>query len=120
MVNKIILIGNLGKDARRVESGHDYFVGLSIATNRKWKDKSGEWQKKVNWHDCIFSGKGSERILEFKKGELVYVEGSVENKKSDPKQTFVRVNTIKRMHPPKDAATTGAHSGEGNYNQDYY
>ena len=84
-VNKVILIGNLGKDPeiRRLNSGEPV-VNLSIATSESWRDKqSGERKEKTEWHrDMIFNetiAKVAEQYL--KKGSTVYIEGQLQTRK---------------------------------------
>lgn len=83
MVNKVTLIGNLGRDPelRRLESGAAV-VKFSIATNENYKDKSGEWQTQTEWHDIVAwreLAEQAERV--FKKGSMVYVEGKLTHRK---------------------------------------
>lgn len=79
MVNRVILIGGLGKDpeVRRLENGTPV-AKFSIATDENWKDKSGEWQKHTEWHDVIAWRDLAERAeSQLKKGYNVYVEGKL-------------------------------------------
>lgn len=79
MVNRVILIGNLGKDPeiRRLDNGAA--VGkFSVATNESYKDKSGEWQQQTEWHDIVVWRTLAERAEStLKKGATVYVEGKL-------------------------------------------
>lgn len=84
-INKVILVGNLGKDpeVRRLGSG-DPVVNLRIATSETWRDKaSGERKERTEWHSvAIFNealGKIAEQYL--KKGSTVYIEGQLETRK---------------------------------------
>lgn len=118
MVNKIILIGNLGKDARKIEQGHDFFVGLSVATNISYKDKNGEWVKKVTWHDCIHSGKSAEFSLGLKKGQQIYIEGSYLSKKGNDREKFVKIHSLKKVggqSEPDNSNNSNTSSEENNY-----
>ena len=79
MVNRVILIGNLGKDpeVRRLENGA-VVAKFSIATNESYKDKSGEWQTLTEWHDVVAWRSLAERAeTQLKKGFPVYVEGKL-------------------------------------------
>ncbi len=83
MVNKVILIGNLGKDpeVKHFDNG-GVVAKYSIATNESYKDKAGEWQKKTEWHDIVAWNKEAERAEKyFKKGMMVYVEGKLTHRK---------------------------------------
>ena len=88
-VNKVILIGNLGRDpeTRYLPSG-DAVTNISIATSEKWKDKSGEQQEHTEWHRIAFFGKLAEIAGEYlKKGSPVYVEGRIRTRKWQDKES---------------------------------
>ena len=79
MVNRVILIGNLGRDpeVRRLENGA-VVAKFSIATNENYKDKSGEWQSQTEWHDIVLWRTLAERAeATLKKGMAVYLEGKL-------------------------------------------
>ncbi|MEL6986876.1 MAG: single-stranded DNA-binding protein [Bacteroidota bacterium] len=83
MVNKVILIGNLGADpeVRHLESGAAV-ARLSVATNESYKDKSGEWQNITTWHNVVLWRALAERAeRSLKKGSLVFIEGKLTNRK---------------------------------------
>jgi single-strand DNA-binding protein len=87
-VNKVILIGNLGKDpeTRYLPSG-DAVTNFSIATTEKWKSKSGEQQEHTEWHRISMFGKVAEIAGEYlKKGSPVYVEGRIRTRKWQDKE----------------------------------
>jgi single-strand DNA-binding protein len=89
-VNKVILIGNLGKDPEvRYTPGGAAVVSFSIATTESWKDKqSGEKVEKTEWHNITAFGKLAEICGEYlKKGSQVYVEGRIQTDKYQDKQT---------------------------------
>jgi len=88
-VNKVILIGNLGKDpeTRYLPSG-DAVTNFSIATTEKWKSKSGEQQEHTEWHRISMCGKVAEIAGEYlKKGSPVYVEGRIRTRKWQDKES---------------------------------
>ena len=96
-VNKVILIGNLGRDpeSRTMQSGGKV-VSFSIATSETWNDKmSGERKEKTQWHKiAIFNerlGEVAEKYL--KKGAKVYIEGSLESRKYTDKDGVERETT---------------------------
>lgn len=95
MYNKIILIGNLGKDpeVRRLEGGTA--VGkFSIATNENYKDQSGEWQTKTEWHDVVVWRGLAEKVeRDLKKGSLAFVEGKLTHRKWQDKEGNNRYST---------------------------
>jgi single-strand DNA-binding protein len=82
-VNKVILIGNLGRDPEtRYTTGGDAVTNLNIATTETWKDKSGEKQEKTEWHRVVLFGRQAEIAHEYlKKGRSVYIEGRLQTRK---------------------------------------
>lgn len=79
MVNRVTLIGNLGRDpeVRRLENGA-VVAKFSVATNENYRDKSGEWQTLTEWHDVVVWRSLAERAeSQLKKGMLVYVDGKL-------------------------------------------
>lgn len=79
MVNRVILIGNLGRDpeVRRLDSGA-MVAKFPIATNENYKDRNGEWQQQTEWHDIVVWRTLAERAENtLKKGMAVYVEGKL-------------------------------------------
>jgi single-strand DNA-binding protein len=82
-VNKVILIGNLGRDPEtRYMPDGGAVTNVSIATTESWKDKNGEKQEKTEWHRVAFFGKLAEVAGEYlKKGSQVYVEGRLQTRK---------------------------------------
>lgn len=95
MINKVILIGNLGKDPeiRHLESGS--VVGkFSLATNESYRDKSGEWQTLTEWHNIVVWRQLAERAeRSLKKGMQVYIEGKITTRKWQDKDGNDRYNT---------------------------
>jgi single-strand DNA-binding protein len=84
-VNKVILVGNLGKDpeVRRLNSG-DPVVNLSVATSENWRDKqSGERKEKTEWHRVVIFNENLAKVAEqyLKKGSKVYIEGQLQTRK---------------------------------------
>lgn len=83
-VNKVILLGRLGRDpeARNFQNGGKV-VNLRLATSEKWKDKSGEMQERTEWHSvAIFNEKIGEIAEKYlRKGSEVYIEGQLETRK---------------------------------------
>ena len=125
-VNKVILIGNLGRDpeVRYMPSG-DAVANISIATTETWKDKNGEKQEKTEWHRVAMFGKTAEIAGEYlKKGSQVYIEGRLETRKWTDKEgqerytTEIRADRMQmlgsrsggseRMAPPEDEAPRAA------------
>ena len=94
-INKVILIGNLGRDPEtRYTTGGDAVTNLRIATTETWKDKSGEKQEKTEWHSVVLFGRQAEIAGEYlKKGGQVYIEGSLRTEKYTDKQGVERYST---------------------------
>ncbi len=96
-VNKVILVGNLGKDpeVRRMQSG-DPVVNLSLATSESWRDKSsGERKEKTEWHRVVIFNKNLAEVAEkyLHKGSKVYVEGSLQTRKWTDKDGAEKYST---------------------------
>jgi single-strand DNA-binding protein len=88
-VNKVILIGNLGKDpeVRHTPSGTPV-AKFSLATNERFKDKEGNWQDRTEWHNITAWARTAEIAGEYlKKGGKVYIEGSLRTNSWDDKAT---------------------------------
>ncbi len=84
-VNKVILVGNLGKDpeVRRMQNGNPV-VNLSVATSENWRDKAtGERKEKTEWHRVVIFSEGLAKVAEqyLKKGSKVYIEGQLQTRK---------------------------------------
>ena len=105
-VNKVILIGNLGKDPeiRSFPSG-DQVANVSLATTDKWKDKqTGEAKEHTEWHRLQFTGRLAEIAGQYlKKGSQIYVEGSIRTRKwqdqsgQDKYSTEIRVDSMQML-----------------------
>lgn len=83
-VNKVILIGNLGKDAEiRYTPGGTAVSTVSVATTESWTDKSsGDRQEKTEWHRVVIWGKTAESLKDYlKKGKQIYIEGRLQTRK---------------------------------------
>jgi single-strand DNA-binding protein len=95
MLNRVTLIGNLGRDpeVRRLENGTPV-AKFPIATNESYKDNNGEWQTLTEWHDVVLWRNNAE-IAEkfFKKGTLVFVEGKITHRKYTDKTGIERYAT---------------------------
>lgn len=75
MVNKVILLGNIGKDAEKIS---DQVTRFSVATTESWKDKEGNRQEKTEWHRVVVLGRLAPLMYDLcKKGKKAYVEGKL-------------------------------------------
>lgn len=89
MVNKVILIGNLGRDPemRSMPSGQPV-ANFTLATSRRWKDKNGQRQEQTEWHQIVVFGRQAEVAGQYlTKGKQVYIEGRIQTRSWDDKQT---------------------------------
>ncbi len=94
-VNKVILVGRLGKDpeTRYMTSG-EAVTNATLATSENWKDKSGEKQEKTEWHNLVFYRRLAEVAGEYlKKGAQIYVEGKIQTRKYQTKEGQERYTT---------------------------
>jgi single-strand DNA-binding protein len=94
-VNKVILVGNLGRDPEtRYTTGGDAVTNIRVATTDTWKDKNGDKQEKTEWHTVVFFGRQAEIAGEYlKKGRQVYVEGRLQTRKWQDKEGQDRYTT---------------------------
>ena len=96
-VNKVILVGNLGKDpeVRRTQDGRP-IVNLTVATSETWRDKnSGERKERTEWHRVVIFSEGLAKVAEqyLKKGAKVYLEGQLQTRKWQDQQGQDRYST---------------------------
>jgi single-strand DNA-binding protein len=95
-VNRVILIGNLGKDpeVRYIQDGKTAICMLVLATSRKFKDANGEWKDEVEWNRVsLFRARAEAAGKYLKKGSPVYVEGHLRTRKYTDKQGVERYQT---------------------------
>ena len=94
-LNKVILVGNLGRDAELRYTASGLAVStLNIATTETWKDKDGEKQEKTEWHRIIVWGKTAEALNEYLvKGKQILVEGKLQTRKWEDKDGATRYTT---------------------------
>lgn len=94
-VNKVILIGNLGRDPEvRYTQNGTAVANFTLATNEVWNDKSGERQEKTEWHRIVVWGKQAEIAREhLSKGKQVYIEGSIQTRQWDDREGNKRTTT---------------------------
>ncbi len=98
-VNKVILIGRLGKDPEtRYMPNGDAITNATLATSESWKDKSGVRQEKTEWHNLTFYNRGAYKLAEIageylKKGSMIYVEGKLQTRKWQDKEGKDRYTT---------------------------
>lgn len=116
-VNKVILVGNLGKDpeSRTFQNG-DKVVNFSIATSETWKDKaSGERKERTEWHRIAVYNQGLVNVCEnyLKKGSKVYIEGQLETRKWTNKEGIEQYTTEIALRPFRSELTMLDSKGGG-------
>ncbi|MDR3324125.1 MAG: single-stranded DNA-binding protein [Zoogloeaceae bacterium] len=112
-VNKVIIIGNLGRDPEtRYSASGDAMCNITVATTETWKDKqSGEKKEATEWHRITFFGRLAEIAGQYlKKGSQVYVEGTLRTRKWTDKEGHERYTTEIRADEMK---MLGSRSGMG-------
>jgi len=94
-VNKVILVGNLGRDAElRYTPGGAAVATLNMATTEVWNDKAGQKQEKTEWHRVVLWGKSAESLAEYlTKGKQIYIEGRLQTRQWDDKDGNKRYTT---------------------------
>jgi single-strand DNA-binding protein len=120
-VNKVILVGRLGRDPEtRYTSGGQAVANFSVATDESYKDRSGERQKRTEWHKIVVWGKQAEIAQQYlKKGSLVFIEGRIQSREWQDKEgqkrtSFEIVATNFRMLGGRgDSAAAGAGAAAG-------
>jgi len=114
-VNKVILIGNLGKDPeiRYTQSGEP-IANFSLATNEVWNDKSGQKQERTEWHRVEVFGKTAQICRDYlSKGRSVYIEGSIRYDEWTDKDGNKRNTTKIRVSGPNSRVVLLGGRGEG-------
>jgi single-strand DNA-binding protein len=118
-VNKVILVGRLGRDPEtRYTGGGQAVANFSVATDETYKDKNGERQKRTEWHKIVVWGKQAEIAQQYlKKGSLIFIEGRIQSREWQDKEgqkrtSFEIVATNFRMLGGRsDGAAAGAAAG---------
>jgi single-strand DNA-binding protein len=130
-VNKVILVGNLGRDPelRYIPSGQAV-ANFTLATNERWRDKEGNNQERTEWHRIVVWGKSAENCAQYlQKGRSVYIEGKLQTQEWEDKEgnkrktTEIVAQTVQFLGgrggaepgggPAGDSGSFGAGSGGG-------
>lgn len=118
MINKVIILGRIGFIESKNNNGMQY-TKLSVATNEKWKDKNGEKQEKTIWHNVCGFNKLAEIMARYaKKGDIVYVEGKINQNKYKDESGVEKISSsitasefkILNNTPQQDAVQTNQKS----------
>lgn len=94
-LNRVMLIGNLGADPElRMTQGGHAVLNIRMVTNESYKDRSGEWKEKTEWHTVVVWGKRAEALSKIlSKGQQVYAEGSLHTSSYEDKEGVKRYKT---------------------------
>jgi single-strand DNA-binding protein len=119
-VNKVILVGRLGRDPEtRYTGGGQAVANFSVATDETYKDKAGERQKRTEWHKIVVWGKQAEIAQQYlKKGSLIFIEGRIQSREWQDKEgqkrtSFEIVATNFRMLGGRSDGGGGGSMGGG-------
>jgi len=126
MLNKVMLIGNLGADPEtRYTQDGTAVCNLRLATTEKFKNRNGEAQERTEWHRVVLWGRLGEIANQYlKKGSRVYIEGKIETRKwqdrdgNDRYTTEIRASEMKMLGgagAPRDGGDFGGQSGGGGF-----
>src|SRR5215467_6713531 len=120
MVNKVFLVGRLGRDPEtRYTGGGSAVANFSVATDETYKDRNGERQKRTEWHKIVVWGKQAEIAQQYlKKGSLVFIEGRIQSREWQDKEgqkrtSFEIVANNFRMLGGRAEGAAGAAAGAG-------
>ena len=127
MVNKVILVGRLGRDPEtRYTSGGQAVANFSIATDETYKDRNGEKQKRTEWHKIVVWAKLAEIAQQYlKKGSLIFLEGRIQSRewqdKEGQKKTSYEIvaNNFQMLGSRGDAAATAGNRAPGRQQDDF-
>jgi single-strand DNA-binding protein len=120
-VNKVILVGRLGKDPEvRFTSGGQAVANFTMATDYSYKDRNGEHQKRTEWHRIVAWRKLAEIVQQYlKKGSLIYIEGRIETREWQDKEgqkrytTEIIANEMRMLGGRSDGMAAGAPASAG-------
>lgn len=128
-VNKVILLGNVGKDPEmRSTGGGTLVANFTLATSDRQKDAQGNWQDRTEWHNLVAFTRLAEIVRDYvKKGSKLYIEGKIQTRSWDDKdsgakryRTEIIVNDISLLSGREEGSSGGSSRGAGgssNYDQ---
>lgn len=119
-VNKVILVGNVGKDPEvKFSTGGMAIANLTLATSDRSKDKGGEWQERTEWHNLVAFQRTAEIVRDYvKKGSKLYIEGRIQTRSWDDKEsgqkkyrTEIIINDLVLLSGRGEGEAAGAGAG---------
>jgi len=114
-VNKVLLLGNVGKDPEVYSLHSGIVVNLSLATNESFKDGRGDWQERVKWHNLVAFQRTAEIIRDYvRKGSRIFVEGKLRTHSWDDKQSGERRHKKEILVSEVSLLSTGTSSDYSN------
>jgi single-strand DNA-binding protein len=128
-VNKVLLLGNVGKDPEiRATAGGTQVASFTLATADRAKDAQGNWTDKTEWHNLVAFNRTAEIVRDYvKKGTQLYIEGKIQTRSWDDKEsgqkkyrTEILVNELTLLGKPGDGASSGggySRSNTASYDQ---
>jgi single-strand DNA-binding protein len=130
-VNKVILLGNVGKDPEiRSTGGGTMVANFTLATSDRFQDAQGNWQERTEWHNLVAFKRTAEIVRDYvKKGSKLYIEGKIQTRSWDDKEsgqkkyrTEIIVNDMSLLSGREEGGTTSGgysrqSSGSSNYDQ---
>jgi single-strand DNA-binding protein len=126
-VNKIILLGNVGKDPEfRATAGGTTVANFSLATTDRAKDQAGNWTDRTEWHNLVAFQRTAEIVRDYvKKGSKLYIEGKIQTRSWDDKtsgekkyRTEVLINELVLLSGKSEGGSEGGYSRGGGSSYD--
>ena len=127
-VNKVILLGNVGKDPEiRSTGGGTMVANFTLATSDRQKDAQGNWQDRTEWHNLVAFTRLAEIVRDYvKKGTKLYVEGKIQTRSWDDKEsgqkryrTEIIVNDLSLLSGRDDSGSSGGYSRSSGFSASF-
>ncbi len=118
-VNKVLLLGNVGKDPEIASTNGGTLVAkLSLATSERFKDKQGEWQERTEWHNLVAYSRGAEILRDYvHKGSKLYIEGRLITRSWDDKESGKKIYRTEIVVGDISLLSDGGRSGKSGPDQ---
>ena len=118
-VNKVLLLGNVGKDPEIASTNGGTLVAkLSLATSERFKDKQGDWQERTEWHSLVAYARGAEILRDYvHKGSKLFVEGRLTTRSWDDKESGKKIYRTEIVIGDISLLSDNGHSGKATSDQ---